>query len=137
MRFARTATTLFAVLLNETIGRGETHDADDAPSAHPYSSPPATRGGRPLRPVLRPHRRRRPKHLCRLVAEHRPGGDGRRLPPPPGRARHERAVGTFHRTFTLPDAVDADHIEATYDDGVLTIRVPKTEESTRRQIEIQ
>ncbi len=51
--------------------------------------------------------------------------------------RVERAVGTFHRTFTLPDAVDADHIEATYDDGVLTIRVPKTEESTRRQIEIQ
>jgi len=51
--------------------------------------------------------------------------------------RVERAVGTFHRTFTLPDAVDADHIEATYDDGVLTITVPKTEESTRRQIEIQ
>ncbi|WP_263789866.1 Hsp20/alpha crystallin family protein [Salinibacter sp.] len=51
--------------------------------------------------------------------------------------RVERAFGTFHRTFTLPDAVDADHIEATYDDGVLTIRVPKTEESTRRQIEIQ
>jgi HSP20 family protein len=51
--------------------------------------------------------------------------------------RVERAVGTFHRTFTLPDAVDADNIEATYDDGVLTITVPKTEESTRRQIEIQ
>ncbi|WP_231847450.1 Hsp20/alpha crystallin family protein [Salinibacter ruber] len=51
--------------------------------------------------------------------------------------RVERAVGTFHRTFTLPDAVDADSTEATYDNGVLTIRVPKTEESTRRQIEIQ
>ena len=51
--------------------------------------------------------------------------------------RVERAFGTFHRSFTLPDAVDADHIEATYDDGVLTITVPKTEESTRRQIEIQ
>jgi HSP20 family protein len=51
--------------------------------------------------------------------------------------RVERAFGTFHRTFTLPDTVDADHIEATYDNGVLTISVPKTEERTRRQIEIQ
>jgi HSP20 family protein len=51
--------------------------------------------------------------------------------------RVERAFGTFHRTFTLPDAVDADNIEATYDSGVLTITVPKTEESTRRQIDIQ
>jgi HSP20 family protein len=51
--------------------------------------------------------------------------------------RVERAFGTFHRTFTLPDAVDADNIEATYEDGVLSIHVPKTEESTRRQIEIQ
>ncbi len=51
--------------------------------------------------------------------------------------RVERAFGTFHRTFTLPDAVDADHIEATYKDGVLTITIPKTEESMRRQIEIQ
>lgn len=51
--------------------------------------------------------------------------------------RVERAFGTFHRTFTLPDAVDADNIEATYDNGVLTITVPKTEKSMRRQIEIQ
>jgi len=51
--------------------------------------------------------------------------------------RVERAFGTFHRTFTLPDAVDHENIEAAYDEGVLTIHVPKTEESTRRQIEIQ
>ena len=51
--------------------------------------------------------------------------------------RVERAFGTFHRTFTLPDAVDAENIEAAYDDGVLTIHVPKTEKNTRRQIEIQ
>jgi len=51
--------------------------------------------------------------------------------------RVERAFGTFHRTFSLPDAVDADNIEATYENGVLSIHVPKTEESTRRQIEIQ
>jgi len=51
--------------------------------------------------------------------------------------RVERAFGTFHRSFTLPSAVDEENIEATYDGGVLTITVPKTEESTRRQIEIQ
>jgi len=51
--------------------------------------------------------------------------------------RVERAFGTFHRTFTLPDAVDRENIEAAYDNGVLTINVPKTEESTRRQIDIQ
>lgn len=51
--------------------------------------------------------------------------------------RVERAFGTFHRTFQLPEAVDAENIEATYEDGVLTIDVPKTEGSTRRQIEIQ
>ena len=51
--------------------------------------------------------------------------------------RVERAFGNFHRTFTLPDAVDPDNVGAVYDEGVLTINVPKTEESTRRQIEIQ
>lgn len=51
--------------------------------------------------------------------------------------RMERAFGSFHRTFTLPDAVDEENIEATYENGVLTIRVPKTDEHTRRQIEIQ
>ncbi len=51
--------------------------------------------------------------------------------------RVERAFGNFHRTFTLPDAVDSENVEAAYQDGVLTINVPKTEKSTRRQIEIQ
>ena len=51
--------------------------------------------------------------------------------------RVERAFGNFHRTFSLPDAVDEDSIKAIYENGVLSIHVPKTEESTRRQIEIQ
>mgnify|MGYP002761395319 FL=1 len=51
--------------------------------------------------------------------------------------RVERAFGSFHRTFTLPDAVDAENVTAAYTDGVLTIDVPKTEGSTRRQIESQ
>jgi len=51
--------------------------------------------------------------------------------------RVERAIGPLHRTFTLPDAVDANNIEATYEDEILRISVPKTEESTRRRIEIR
>jgi len=51
--------------------------------------------------------------------------------------RVERAFGNFHRTFTLPDAVDQENIAATYENGVLTINIPKTAKSTRRQIEIQ
>ncbi|WP_103028083.1 Hsp20/alpha crystallin family protein [Salinibacter altiplanensis] len=51
--------------------------------------------------------------------------------------RVERAFGNFHRTFTLPDAVDPESVEATHEEGVLTIHVPKTKTSTRRQIEIQ
>jgi HSP20 family protein len=51
--------------------------------------------------------------------------------------RTERAFGRFHRSFTLPDAVDPNNIEAHYDNGVLQITVPKTETAARRQIEIK
>lgn len=51
--------------------------------------------------------------------------------------RVERSFGNFHRTFTLPNSVDAEGIEAGYDSGVLTITVPKTEKAARRRIEIQ
>jgi HSP20 family protein len=51
--------------------------------------------------------------------------------------RVERSFGQFRRTFTLPRTVDAEHISATYDNGVLTVTVPKTETVTPRQIEIQ
>lgn len=49
----------------------------------------------------------------------------------------ERAFGNFHRTFTLPSDVNQENVEATYDNGVLSIHVPKTEESKPQQIEIQ
>lgn len=51
--------------------------------------------------------------------------------------RVERLAGSFYRSFTLPKRVDADGIEATYADGVLTIRVPKAEESKPRRISVQ
>jgi HSP20 family protein len=50
--------------------------------------------------------------------------------------RIERAFGRFYRSFTLPRAVNAAKIEATYTDGVLTVRVPKAEESKPRRIKV-
>lgn len=49
----------------------------------------------------------------------------------------ERAFGHFYRAFTLPNTVDAEAIRAEYENGVLTIHVPKTESVQPRQIDIQ
>lgn len=51
--------------------------------------------------------------------------------------RVERAFGHFHRAFTLPQSIDEDNIEASYENGVLKITVPKAEENKPRQISIQ
>lgn len=51
--------------------------------------------------------------------------------------RSERATGDFFRSITLPESIEAEDIEAEFDNGVLTIHVPKTEKSITRQIEIQ
>ena len=51
--------------------------------------------------------------------------------------RVERSFGQFYRAFTLPRTVNAEDITASYENGVLTIRVPKTEKEQSRQIEIQ
>ena len=51
--------------------------------------------------------------------------------------RSERYFGMFQRTVTLPAAVDANKIQATYKDGVLTVTVPKTEEAKPKQIEVK
>jgi HSP20 family protein len=51
--------------------------------------------------------------------------------------RHvERVDAKFWRSFSLPETVKQDGIEATYQDGVLEIRVPKAEEAKPRQIEV-
>jgi HSP20 family protein len=56
----------------------------------------------------------------------------------PGEAYHtERYYGRFTRNITLPQAVNAGKVNATYKDGILTISLPKTEESKRKQIQIQ
>jgi HSP20 family protein len=51
--------------------------------------------------------------------------------------RHvERSTTKFWRSFSLPETVKQEGIEATYKDGILEIRVPKAEEAKPRQIEI-
>ena len=50
--------------------------------------------------------------------------------------RLERTHGAFHRSFTLPTSVDSASAQASYADGVLTITLPRREESKPRQIAI-
>ena len=50
--------------------------------------------------------------------------------------RYERTYGVFERSFTLPASVDPQNIKATYDNGVLTVSLPKSEKAKPRQIEV-
>ena len=50
--------------------------------------------------------------------------------------RVERQHGTFSRSFTLPNTVDASRISASYKDGVLTVRLPQREEAKPKQIAV-
>lgn len=51
--------------------------------------------------------------------------------------RSERFVGRFHRALTLPVPVQADKTNANYQDGILTITLPKAEEAKPKQIQVQ
>lgn len=48
----------------------------------------------------------------------------------------ERRHGTFHRQVTLPVRVDGDNAEATFEHGLLRLRVPKAAEVKPRQIQV-
>ena len=50
--------------------------------------------------------------------------------------RLERQYGAFSRSFTLAPTVRTDKVEATFQDGVLTVQLPKQEESKPRRISI-
>lgn len=50
--------------------------------------------------------------------------------------RSERYFGKFQRSVTLPVAVNAQNIKATYKDGVLTVHLPKAEEAKPKQIAV-
>lgn len=49
----------------------------------------------------------------------------------------ERFVGEFRRVMTLPDDVDPDRVEASYQDGVLHVQVARSEQGKPRQIPVQ
>jgi len=53
-----------------------------------------------------------------------------------GYRRIERSYGRFSRSLTLPDGVDADAVEASFDKGVLEVRIPKPEQSKPRKVTI-
>ena len=49
----------------------------------------------------------------------------------------ERPTGSFYRALRLPETVDANKVQSTYENGVLTIVLPKAEEKKKKQIKIQ
>ena len=51
--------------------------------------------------------------------------------------RIERQFGSFSRSLNLGHRVKADGIEAAYKDGILTVTLPKTEESKPKKIEVK
>ena len=54
-----------------------------------------------------------------------------------GRHWSERSYGSFVRSVSVPDHVDAEKIAAAYKDGILTLNMPKTEEAKPKQIEVK
>lgn len=49
----------------------------------------------------------------------------------------ERRYGSFMRTMTLPTTIKDDKVEATYENGVLTLRLPKAEEVKPKKIAVK
>ncbi|HSR91295.1 MAG TPA: Hsp20/alpha crystallin family protein [Gemmatimonadales bacterium] len=50
--------------------------------------------------------------------------------------RYERSYGTFERAFSLPNTVDAEKVAASFENGVLTITLPKAEKAKPREIAV-
>jgi HSP20 family protein len=51
--------------------------------------------------------------------------------------RIERIYGMFQRTFVLPNTVEPERIEAQYENGILTVRIPKAERARPREIPVK
>ncbi len=51
--------------------------------------------------------------------------------------RIERNSGSFHRVISVPNDVDVDKIDASYESGVLTVRLPKVEKKQPKKIQIR
>jgi HSP20 family protein len=50
--------------------------------------------------------------------------------------RLERSMGAFSRSLSLPEGIDADQVSASFDRGVLEVRIPKPEQRKPRRVEI-
>jgi HSP20 family protein len=51
--------------------------------------------------------------------------------------RKERPEGAFNRAVSLPTEVDAERVDARYADGILTLTLPKAEQTKPRQIAVR
>lgn len=49
----------------------------------------------------------------------------------------ERHYGRFERSFTLPRTVNADQVKARFENGILTVSLPKAEEAKPRKVQIE
>ena len=49
----------------------------------------------------------------------------------------ERRYGRFERSFTLPRTVNADRVKARFENGILTVALPKAEEAKPRKVQIE
>jgi HSP20 family protein len=54
-----------------------------------------------------------------------------------GYHRIERAYGQFTRSFSLPSTVDTEKVEASYSNGVLSVKLPKKAAAKPRQVKIE
>ena len=51
--------------------------------------------------------------------------------------RYERSYGAFERSFTLPNTVDVTRVEAKFEQGVLTVTLPKAEQAKPKSIKVK
>ncbi|MDH5667066.1 MAG: Hsp20/alpha crystallin family protein [Nitrospira sp.] len=51
--------------------------------------------------------------------------------------RRERSYGSFLRTVALPSEVKQDEVKASFKDGILEIRMPKTEEAKKKSVSVK
>ena len=51
--------------------------------------------------------------------------------------RYERTYGVFERSFALPSTVDPENVVADYENGLLTITLPKVERAKPREIQVR
>ncbi len=49
----------------------------------------------------------------------------------------ERRVGAFYRSLRLPDTVDTDKANSSYENGMLTVTIPKAESKKARKLQVQ